>query len=183
MDIGSIHPGQPVSFTVDAYPGEVFRGEVGKVRLNATMTQNVVTYTVEVITDNSGGKLFPYLTANVQFEVSRSSNVLLVPNAALRWSPNTQEVAPEFRTASGTASETNRAADGVVWVQQGNYVRPISVRLGPSDGTKTEVQGDELKEGLQIITGEQQQQTSDTGTTNPFVPQIRRGQGTRRVGI
>ena len=52
-DIGNIHPGQPVRFTVDAYPGQVFHGEVGKIRLNATMTQNVVTYTVEVITDNS----------------------------------------------------------------------------------------------------------------------------------
>jgi HlyD family secretion protein len=184
-DIGSIHPGQPVSFTIDAYPGEVFHGEVGKVRLNATMTQNVVTYTVEVITDNSGGKLFPYLTANVQFEVSRSSNVLLVPNSALRWTPNTQEVASKFRTTPETAPEANQAAsDGVVWVQQGAFVRPISVRLGPSNGTKTEVQGDELKEGLQIIIGEQrQQQTGDTGTTNPFVPQIRRGQGTRRGGI
>ena len=52
-DIGKIHPGQPVTFTVDAFPGETFRGEVGKVRLNASMTQNVVTYTVEVVTDNS----------------------------------------------------------------------------------------------------------------------------------
>ena len=69
-DIGSIHTGQPVSFTVDTYPGQVFRGEVGKIRLNATMTQNVVTYTVEVITDNSDGRLLPYLTANVQFELS-----------------------------------------------------------------------------------------------------------------
>ncbi|HZE22340.1 MAG TPA: efflux RND transporter periplasmic adaptor subunit, partial [Desulfobaccales bacterium] len=55
-DIGHIRPGQPVAFTVDAYPGEVFKGEVNKVRLNATMTQNVVTYTVEVNTDNANGK-------------------------------------------------------------------------------------------------------------------------------
>jgi len=183
-DIGHIRPGQPVNFTVDAFPGEVFSGEVGKIRLNATMTQNVVTYTVEVITDNSGGKLFPYLTANAQFVVSDNNNVLLVPNAALRWTPNTQEVAPEFRTASETAPETNQtSSDGVVWVQEGSYVRPISVRLGPSDGTRTEVQGDEIKEGMKIITGQQQQKTADTGTTNPFVPQIRRGRGTRRGGI
>ena len=86
-DIGRIKPGQPVTFTVDAYPGEVFSGEVGKVRLNATMTQNVVTYTVEIITDNSSGKLLPYLTANVTFIVGERKNVLLVPNAALRWTP------------------------------------------------------------------------------------------------
>ena len=86
-DIGHIKPGQAVTFTVDAFPGEVFSGEVGKVRLNATMTQNVVTYTVEIITDNSNGKLLPYLTANVTFIVGERKNVLLVPNAALRWTP------------------------------------------------------------------------------------------------
>ena len=68
-DIGRIRPGQTVTFTVDAFPDDVFQGEVGKVRLNASMTQNVVTYTVEVITDNSTGRLLPYLTANVQFEI------------------------------------------------------------------------------------------------------------------
>jgi HlyD family secretion protein len=178
-DIGNIHPGQLVTFTVDAYPGQIFKGAVGKIRLNATMTQNVVTYTVEVVTDNSNGKLLPYLTANVLFEVSNNSNMLLVPNAALRWTPNTQEVAPEFRTASEIAPETNQvAADGVVWIQQGSFVRPINVKLGPSDGTKTEVQSDELKEGLRVITGQQQQQTTETGTTNPFIPQIRRGRST-----
>ncbi|HIJ40383.1 MAG TPA: HlyD family efflux transporter periplasmic adaptor subunit, partial [Deltaproteobacteria bacterium] len=82
-DIGKIHPGQPVTFTVDAFPGEVFQGQVGKIRLNASMTQNVVTYTVEIITDNANGRLLPYLTANVRFELARASGVLLVPNGAL----------------------------------------------------------------------------------------------------
>lgn len=183
-DIGHIHQGQPVKFTVDAFPGKVFLGEVGKIRLNATMTQNVVTYTVEVITDNSSGKLFPYLTANAQFIVSDSNNVLLVPNSALCWTPNTQEVASEFRTASEKAPEANQASSaGVVWVQQGSFVRPINVKLGPTDGTKTEVLGDEIKEGMKVVLGRQQQKTADTGTTNPFVPQVRRGQGTRRGGI
>ena len=61
-----------------------FQGKVAQVRLNATMSQNVVTYTVVVAVDNPEGKLLPYLTANVQFEVGRRDNVLLVPNAALR---------------------------------------------------------------------------------------------------
>ncbi|PKN48857.1 MAG: RND transporter, partial [Deltaproteobacteria bacterium HGW-Deltaproteobacteria-16] len=56
-DIGKIHPGQPVTFTVDAFPNETFRGEVGKIRLTAAMTQNVVTYTVEISTDNADGRL------------------------------------------------------------------------------------------------------------------------------
>ena len=186
-DIGNIHPGQPVSFTVDAYPGEVFHGEVGKVRLNATMTQNVVTYTIEVITDNSSGKLLPYLTANVQFELSRSSDVLLVPNAALRWSPRPEQVAAEFRTVSSDPnagsksdrqSSSNRSAQtasgnsgqGVIWAQQGNYVQPIKVRVGPSNGTVTEVEGKELKEGLQVVVGEQQRQTTSGSTTLLLTP-------------
>jgi len=96
-DIGMIYPGMPVHFTVDAFPGLVFNGEVRKIRLNATMTQNVVTYTVEVSTENPDQKLLPYLTANVQFETGKRTNVLMVPNAALRWTPKEDYISPEFR--------------------------------------------------------------------------------------
>ena len=145
-DIGNIHPGQAVTFTVDAYPGQVFQGEVGKVRLNATMTQNVVTYTVEVITDNSSGKLLPYLTANVKFMVSHLNNVLLVPNAALRWIPQPEQVAPDSgsrpgrmpaggaRAATPGQAGQEEDAPGVVWVPKGAFVQPIRVRIGLSDG-------------------------------------------------
>jgi HlyD family secretion protein len=67
-DIGRIHVGTPVRFTVDACPGKTFRGKVDQIRLNATMTQNVVTYTVVIATDNPDGRVLPYLTAKVQFE-------------------------------------------------------------------------------------------------------------------
>ena len=86
-DVGQIHVGQQVDFTVDAFSGEKFRGVVSQVRLNATMTQNVVTYTVVVNTDNSNGKLLPYLTTNLKFEVERHDNVLQVPSMALKWHP------------------------------------------------------------------------------------------------
>jgi HlyD family secretion protein len=99
-DIGKIHAGQPITFTVDAFPGEPFKGEVGKVRLNASMTQNVVTYTVEIITDNSSGRLLPYLTANVKFELDRRTDVLMAPNAALRWTPTLEQIQPEVRDAA-----------------------------------------------------------------------------------
>ncbi len=195
-DIGHIRPGQAVSFTIDAYSGEVFHGVVGKVRLNATMTQNVVTYTVEVITDNSSGRLLPYLTANLLFELSHKENVLMVPNVALRWWPQTEQVASEFRevpldlkggngnhknnkhingTSSGKSDISTGSTYGVVWVPEGNYVRPVKVRVGISDGTMTEVEGDELREGLAVVTGEEiQADGSSSTTTNPFTPQIRR---------
>ena len=161
-DIGKIHPGQPVTFTVDAFPGETFRGEVGKVRLNASMTQNVVTYTVEILTDNTNGRLLPYLTANVRFEIARASGVLLVPNAALRWNPNNEEVAPAFRKsfenkARQREKSGSEPAKRRVWERSGfrqePYVRPIQVRKGMNDGAMTAVEGDGLNEGIKIVTG------------------------------
>ncbi len=199
-DIGKIHPGMPVSFTVDAFPGETFRGEVGKIRLNASMSQNVVTYTVEVVTDNSNERLLPYLTANVQFEISHLNSVLLTPNAALRWTPPAEQVAPEYRKgplgASGESggSEAAKKPDskpdakpekvlpegqkrGILWVQQGNFLVPIRVKAGLSDGVMTEVQGDKLKEGMAVILGQQVQSAAPAGTANPFIPQFGRGRG------
>jgi HlyD family secretion protein len=185
-DIGNIRPGQEVSFTIDAYPGEVFRGEVGKIRFNATMTQNVVTYTVEVITDNSSGRLLPYLTANLQFELNRRENVPVVSNSALRWSPRLEQVAEKFRSSldsltegsssvgSSKSNDPNLQAGvkyGVVWVKDNGFVKPIKVSIGMTDGTMTEVWGDNVKEGLEIITGEQRA-AANQDTTNPFTPKL-----------
>jgi HlyD family secretion protein len=215
-DVGHIHSGQAVTFTVDAFPGEVFKGQVSKVRLNAQMTQNVVTYTVEVSTDNSSGRLMPYMTANVQFEVNRADDVLQVPNAALRFTPRPEAIAPDAREAEkssgdganarpasdgGTASaptsrpagdrprgqgrRRNAAADpttspsyrpGKVWVKEGQYVRPVMVRAGLTDGTNTEVQSDGLKEGAEVVIGEVITMTAGANqTTNPFAPPQMRG--------
>jgi len=185
-DIGSIHAGQPVSFTVDAYPGEVFEGEVGKVRLNATMTQNVVTYTVEVITDNSSGKLLPYLTANVKFMVNHRQNVLIVPNAALRWSPPPESVDPDSRDQPRTTpgerggSRTQTASEehtrGVVWVPHGPFVRSFPVSIGLSDGSMTEIQSQDIKEGALVVVGVQAKETpGPSSTVSPFAPRVFRG--------
>jgi len=187
-DIGRIQPGQPVTFTVDAQPGDVFPGKVGKIRLNATMTQNVVTYTVEVDTDNSGGKLFPYLTANVNFIVGERKNVLLVPNAALRWTPTLEQVVAEFRASPKQgkgpeapaqvkpAAKAGKAekARGLVWVPQGDLVRPVQVTLGLSDGSLTEVSSPELKEGTSLVVGEMESQPAGQPApgASPFAPQL-----------
>jgi HlyD family secretion protein len=184
-DIGKIYPRQPVSFTVDAFPGEAFHGEVGKIRLNASMTQNVVTYTVEIITDNSSGRLLPYLTANVQFELNRRSRVLLVPNIALKWMPSADEVSPEFNKASEgkprlTASVSpgrGKSQAGIIWVPDGDYVRPVRVQTGLTDGTMTEVEGKGLTEGMKVVTGLQAKAVSQAGTKNPFTPRFRASRG------
>jgi HlyD family secretion protein len=180
-DIGQIHPGQPVNFTVDAYPKDVFKGSVNKIRLNATMTQNVVTYTVEVTTDNSDGKLLPYLTANVLFEVGQHQNVLLVPNSALRWRPQPAQIAPDARDivrtngrrekgASGTEVTRDPTEHGTLWVQDGDFVRPVRVRAGWSDGSMTEVEGEGLNEGTEVIVGEIR--AAADNTSNPFAPKM-----------
>jgi len=186
-DIGRLRPGQPVTFTVDAFPDETFVGQVGKIRLNASMTQNVVTYTVEVVTDNSSGRLLPYLTANVKFEIDRRNDVLMVPNAALTWTPAVEKISPAHRDAYAqpvaagtrsdkTTSETSGASGDepghrVIWTVDGQYVRPIRVRVGLTDDAMTEVQGEELIEGMRIVTGEEQQtQSSAAGGSNPFLP-------------
>jgi HlyD family secretion protein len=185
-DIGQIHKGQTVTFTVDAYPGEVFHGEVNKIRLNATMTQNVVTYTVEINTDNSSGKLLPYQTANLQFEVSKQSNALLVPNAALRWLPQPAKVHPDARADFITAQRRKEATPGapasadadkephdrgILWVTDGEFVRPVKVQIGLSDGSMTEILGGDIAEGAEVVAGEGH---ADAGsnTTNPFAPQM-----------
>lgn len=182
-DIGQIHAGQPVTFSVDAYPNEAFHGTVSQIRLNATMTQNVVTYTVVIDTDNANGKLLPYLTANVQFEVSNHPNVLEVPNAALRWRPRPEQVAPDVRTqfVQGEQRRGQRAVAGkantqphdraTLWIADGPYVRPVKVHTGISDGVVTEVSADNLTEGARVVLGDARPQDS-AGSANPFTPQL-----------
>ena len=207
-DIGKIYPGQPITFTVDAFGDRTFKGTVNKVRLNASMTQNVVTYTVEINTGNDDLKLLPYMTANVQFEVTRHENVLLVPNAALRWTPATdEEVAPDARAAfvaSENAAEpsnnapqqpgpgegrssmghhgptsrphTSDAKPGQVWIKDGDYVRPIDVMTVATDGVLTEITGEKIKEGDDVITGQiVESEGGPGGSTNPFLPNFHRG--------
>jgi len=189
-DIGKIHPGQPVSFTVDAFPGETFRGTVGKIRLNASMTQNVVTYTVEIITDNEDGRLLPYLTANVKFQLLRLDDVLQVPNAALRWKPQADQVSPQYHQAVEKTAQTGspRAAGPppetktdqasnssrwqMLWTLDRTQVRPINVRTGASDGLMTAVEGDGLTEGMPVVTGLKSDNRAPGDARNPFAPQF-----------
>jgi len=189
-DVGSIFQGQPVTFTVDAYPGRVFKGQVGQVRLNATMTQNVVTYTVEVDTNNDDGKLLPYLTTNAQFTIGRRQGVLLVPNAALRWTPKPNQIAPEagqtarvpgvssIRDSGGGSGAVGAPrVHGTIWVEQGEFVRPVHVDVGLTDGTSTEVEGKDLTEGMRVVVGEATREVAGgpSAERSPFTPQIGRG--------
>jgi HlyD family secretion protein len=189
-DIGSIYPDQPVTFTVDAFPHETFSGRVGKVRLNAMMSQNVVTYTVEVTTENPDGKLLPYLTANVRFETGRRTHVLMVPNTALHWTPQADQIAPDSPRPSarlgpvatpGIAASGKPTGDGqprgTIWVPEGQWVRAITVATGLTDGMRTEIEGPQVAEELQVVVGEQHASASGKAASdsiNPFTPQLGR---------
>lgn len=97
-DIGRIQQGQAVEFGVDSFPGRTFTGAVKQIRLQPTEVSNVITYTVIVSTRNSDMRLLPGMTANVTFNVSRKTDVLLVPNRALRYRP------PGARTGARTGA-------------------------------------------------------------------------------
>ncbi|MSQ97527.1 MAG: HlyD family efflux transporter periplasmic adaptor subunit [Gemmataceae bacterium] len=95
-DIGQLKIGMPVRFKVDAHPKRMFHGKIAQIRLNANMTQNVVTYTVVVSAENPELKLLPYMTADVKFEVAEHHEVLVVPNGAVRWQPRPEQIVPGF---------------------------------------------------------------------------------------
>jgi HlyD family secretion protein len=199
-DIGHIFPGQHVTFTCDAFQGSSFVGKVNRVRLFATMTQNVVTYTVEVKFDNADGKLIPYLTANVQFELEKEANVLLVPNSALRWYPGDKaEVVEDARAKwkpvdseerekptvgemptptkkdKNGKSLPNKKPDrfGTLWLKEGQFVRPVKVKIGSSDGADTEVSAESLNEGGEVVVGEILAAAQDSQEHNAFLPQMK----------
>jgi HlyD family secretion protein len=175
-DVGQIHTGQPVTFSVAALPGKTFRGQVADVRPLPSFSQNVVTYTVVIAVDNASGTLLPYQTARVQFEAARRSGVLLVPNAALRWKPPAALVTPETRAAAEAPPRGARGA--MLWIRQGELVRGVAVVAGLTDGVHTEVQPDagagSLKEGEEVVLGLVQPESDDealAGNT-PFLPKV-----------
>jgi HlyD family secretion protein len=139
-DVGVLADGMAVTFTVDAHPGERFRGEVTQIRNAATTVQSVVTYDAVVRVDNPELKLRPGMTANVTFVVAERRGALAVPAAALRFSP---EAAP---------ARARRGAR-LVWVLEGVTPRAVEVETGVTDGRMTEITGGELPEGALVITG------------------------------
>ncbi len=151
-DIGDIKAGMPVIFTVDTFPGRRFKGSVLKVRLNATMSQNVVTYVVEIATDNKDGVLLPYLTANVRFIKASRTNVLTVSNAALRFQPEPGMVAPEF-AAQFDELMSLRGGERLLWKQSEAGLVPVKVKVGLASSGETEILSGDVNEGDEVVNG------------------------------
>ena len=187
-DIGSIRKGQEVLFTVDAFAGRKFKGTVDKIRLDATMTSNVVTYIVDIDVPNPDKLLIPYLTANVQFVVEDIRNAFLVSNAALRFRPETELVSAEQKAAFDRMQPELAAPvrDGqkkkaVVWELRDNLLYPHLVTKGESNGMLTAIAGETLREGMEIVSPAPILNRSDSsgdgssasaGGENPFAPKM-----------
>jgi len=160
-DIGKIKPGQKVRFTVDAFPNQSFTGEVQQIRMNATVLQNVVTYNVRVSLQNPDHLLLPGMTAYVNIAVARRDDVLMVPNAALRFKPpEADEKGAAAKNGASTSEprggkgKKRDSASGTVYVIDGNELKPVSIQLGITDNRNTEVVSSELKAGDKVIVGE-----------------------------
>lgn len=160
-DIGQIKPKMPVRFSVDALPDRTFEGSVKQVRMNASMSQNVVTYTVVVSVDNNSDALLPYLTANVEFILSEQANALSVSAAALRFRP---KALPEDRSSGAPMISS-------VFVAEGNELRETPVEVGISDGSFTSISSNELNERSRVAIGYAAEKEA-AQASNPFVPKM-----------
>ena len=171
-DVGSVAVGQSASFTVSAYPSRKFPARVTRVGFGSTITDNVVTYLTYLDVDNADLSLRPGMTATATITATQRSDVLLVPNSALRFTPSTAAAAgkapasggivsslmprmPGNRTRSPAAAGASTAAARQVWVLPeggGGTAMSVAVTPGISDGRMTEIVGGDLRPGMQVIT-------------------------------
>jgi HlyD family secretion protein len=195
-DIGLVENAKGVRFTVDAFPGKDFDGKIEQMRLNPQNVQNVVTYNVVIDVDNPDQKLKPGMTTNLTFTIDERNNVLKVPNAALRFTPqdttgqrtgNGNWQGRRQANAGGDAAQTSgnrgdvqfaRPTDPVlagqtrvVWVL-GKDGKPDRrrIKIGLTDGISTEVVEGNLVEGEMVITGQTQTSASRTNSNQTSAP-------------
>jgi HlyD family secretion protein len=146
-DIGQVKDGQPVDFTVDAFPDDVFKGTVTQVRKSPTTTQNVVTYQVIISVDNPEQKLFPGMTADVSILAAENDKALIIPNTALRYTP------PDNAAYEGAQPGILQRNQHLIYSTSadGMKLKPIVVKTGITDGVNTEIL-DGLSDGTPVVT-------------------------------
>ncbi len=163
-DIGEVKEGLRVTFSVDAFPDDVFEGKVTQVRQQATTESNVVTYEVVISAPNQDLKLKPGLTANVNIHTLDLHDVLAVPLKALRFKPN-QQMLKDGETIQDVKAQQK------VWVKEGSVLKAIAVQTGSSNGVQTQITGG-LNEGTMVITDVQGglPEEAEEEMSNPFMP-------------
>ncbi|RZJ67649.1 MAG: efflux RND transporter periplasmic adaptor subunit [Flavobacterium sp.] len=182
-DIGNVKQGQRVEFTVDAFPGQTFSGSVSQVRLNATVTSNVVTYTVIIKADNPDEKLKPGLTATVSIYTMEVKDVLTVEAKALTFTPDEALLkkynAENAPNALGDATTKPEIPDSdtqkTIWIQDDGGIHPQLVKVGVNDGINYEIL-DGLKDGVKVVTSMSQASglsapiAASSESSSPFMP-------------
>ena len=167
-DIGGVKEGQRVTFTVDAFPDDVFSGTVKQVRQNATTTNNVVTYEVVITAPNADLKLKPGLTANVTIYTLERNGVVSVPSAALRFTPEPSIIGKRYVIKDVPGEKK-------LWTLEGNVFTAHKVETGITDGVHTEIKSG-LEEGavivLDMVAGRTEQDAQQGGSeeNSPFMP-------------
>jgi HlyD family secretion protein len=176
-DLGSIKTGQLVTFRVDAYPNDTFRGRVEQIRLTPVIESNVVTYAAMISAPNPELKLKPGMTATLNVETARKDDVLRVPSAALRFRPTAAMLAalggPEADSGAqgakakptATAGRSTTPAQATLWVYDGDSLSPVKVTAGISDATFTEIVAGDIQEGTVLAT-----RVNMAGTTTTAAP-------------
>lgn len=167
-DIGEVKEGQRVTFTVDAFPRDLFEGTVTQVRQQPTTTSNVVTYQVVVNAPNEDMKLKPGLTASINIYTMETLGVMNVASKALRFKPN-QELLNEGETIEDCD------APAKLWVKEGNVLRAVPVETGATNGSLTELKKCPLALGTEVVTDieEAMPKAEETPQQNPFMPKPR----------
>ena len=165
-DIGEVKEGQRVSFTVDAFPNDIFQGFVTQVRQQPTTESNVVTYQVVISAPNADLKLKPGLTANVTIFTLEKNDVLTVSAKALRFAPNEALIA-EDETIVGCDARMK------LWIREGKTFKAIPVETGVTNGTMTEIVSG-IKAGTEVLEdmdfGAQIEMPGQQQKSNPFMP-------------
>ena len=182
-DIGEVKAGQPVTFTVDAFPDDVFTGSVKEVRINPTVTSNVVTYTVIINAPNPESKLFPGMTANVSITTKKESGVS-IPMTALYTTINPEMMKQlekkgyTFKSLYKNQEELTQGLKDItkktIWVKKGEKsFEQMSVTVGLNNGVKTLIP-EGLKEGDEVVIGVSEAMEGmpgkmpEEGSSNPF---------------
>ena len=184
-DVGRLKSGMPASFTVDAYPGETFRGQVRQIRNAPQTVQNVVTYDAVIDVDNTELKLKPGMTANVTFVYAQKDDVLKVPNSALRFRPPPSLLGDGKGGGAGAAGATGGTGGGqrhggaggrpgeaperrTIWTLNNDKPEPKKIKTGITDGSFTEVAEGDITAGEMVI-------TDALGAGSPNLQNLRRG--------
>lgn len=184
-DIGLVKDKQRVEFTVDAYPNAKFNGEVTEIRLQSTISSNVVTYTVIVKAPNPDKKLMPGMTANITIFVEEANNVLLAPMKAIQFRPDSTALNSYMKNGPKPIGKPNMPAPPSqigkndsnfrkteVWISRNNLIIPIQVETGVSDGVLIEIKSG-LSEGEDVITSLNEAKGTSSEPTqsgSPFMP-------------